>query len=195
MKFSNASNICRLKIVWLELILVMNMALLTGMPCATSAQPALNREYQVKAAFLYNFAHFVEWPAAAFPEPQSPMVIGILGDDPFGTTLDELIRNETVNGHPLIIQRYSKLEEIKSCHILYISQLQSEQFDAVLEAAKGRSLLTVGDSKDFATRGGTVQFITEKNKVRFRINLTAAKAASLRISSKLLKAAEIITPK
>src|SRR5438094_9566146 len=90
------------------------------------AQTAPAPEYQVKAVFLFNFAQFVEWPTNAFPEARTPLVIGVLGDDPFGPFLDATVRRETVNGHPLAVQRYQRVDEIKECHILFISQSESK---------------------------------------------------------------------
>ena len=155
------------------------------------AQPAPAKEYQVKAVFLYNFAQFVEWPEAAFPETQTPLVIGVLGEDPFGGYLDETVRGEKVNNRPLVIERYRRAEEIKICHILFISRTEADRLEKIFAELKG-SILTVGDFEGFTKRGGMMRFVTEKNKTRLRINLEAAKAAKLTISSKLLRPAEII---
>ena len=95
------------------------------------AQTAISKEYQVKALFLYNFSQFVEWPAEAFAEAQSPLVIGVLGEDPFGAYLDEIVRGEKVNNHPLVVQRYHQVEEIKTCHILFISQSEAKRLEQI----------------------------------------------------------------
>jgi len=107
--------------------------------------------------------------------------------------LEEIVRGEQVNNHPLVVQRYHQTDEIKVCHILFISQSEASHLEQILESLKGRSILTVGDIDGFARRNGMIRFVTEKNKIRFRINVEAAKAANLTISSKLLRAAEIIT--
>lgn len=151
------------------------------------------REYQLKAVFLYNFAHFVEWPAQAFSDPVAPLVIGVLGEDPFGSFLDEVVASEKVNEHPLSVRRFRRLEEIDRCHVLFISQSETARLGEIFERLKGRSILVVGESEGFNSRGGMVRFVTEKNKVRLRINLEVAKAAGLIISSKLLRPAEIVT--
>jgi hypothetical protein len=156
------------------------------------AQPLVSKEYQVKAAFLFNFAQFVEWPTNAFSTPQSPLVIGILGNDPFGRFLDELVRGETVNGRSLVIHRYRRVEECEICHILFISTSEARQVEQILAKLKGRSLLTVAEMDAFANRGGMIRFVTEQNKIRFRINVDATKAGGLTVSSKLLKAAAIV---
>ena len=158
------------------------------------AQTAISKEYQLKAAFLYNFSQFVDWPTEAFPEAETPMVIGVIGEDPFGAYLDEIVHGEQVNNRPLIVQRYRQVEEIKICHILFVSRSEAARLEEIFARLKGRTTLTVGDIEGFAKQGGMIRFVTEKNKVRFRINLEAAKAAKLTISSKLLKPAEIVAP-
>jgi hypothetical protein len=165
-------------------------ALLLSSGLNLSAQTTPSREYQVKAVFLFNFAQFVDWPPRAFPEPQTPLVIAVLGDDPFGTYLDETVRGEKANDRPLVVQRYHRVAEIKTCHVLFISRSENDRLEQILGSLKGRTILTVGDSEDFALHEGMIQFITEKNKIRMRINLEAVKAAGLTISSKLLRVAE-----
>jgi hypothetical protein len=158
---------------------------------AETAPPA---EYQLKAVFLFNFAQFVEWPPEAFPEAQTPLIIGVLGEDPFGIYLDDTVRGEKVNNRPLIVQRYHRLDEIKTCHILFVSQSEANRLEPIFTSLKGRNTLTVSDAVGFAQRGGMIRFVTERNKIRLRINLEAAKAANLTISSKLLRPADIVAP-
>jgi hypothetical protein len=170
------------------------LALLPGAP-ARAADPApapTEYQYQVKAAFLFNFAQFVDWPASAFHGPQDEFVIGVLGADPFGAYLDELVRGEKVGGRPLAVRRFAHVEDIGECHILFVSRSETGQLEKILAPLKGRSLLTVGDMEGFARYGGIVRFVTEKNKIRLRINLEAAKACDLTISSKLLRPATIV---
>ena len=159
-----------------------------------AAQTPRASEYQIKAVFLFNFAQFVDWPPGAFPDSTAPLVIGVLGDDPFGPYLDETVRGETVRGRPLEIHRYQKIEDIKACHILFISASEESRLESILGNLKDRAILTVGDGAGFARRGGMIRFMSEKSKIRVRINLAAAEAAKLMISSKLLRAAEVITP-
>lgn len=161
-------------------------------PGLTPAQSPPDKEYQLKAVFLFNFAQFVEWPGDAFPESDSSLVIGVLGEDPFGTYLDEAVRGETVNGHPLTVQRYRRVDEITTCHILFIGR-PHDDLEQVLAALKGRKILTVGDADRFASRGGMIRFVTEHNRIRLRINLEAARAEELIISSKLLRPAQIVS--
>lgn len=153
-------------------------------------QGAPSAEYQVKAVFLFNLAQFVEWPPRAFAEPRAPLVIGVLGEDPFGSYLDETVRGETVRNHPLVLQRYRRVSEIRVCHVLFISRSESDRLDQIFAALRGRNVLTVGDAEDFITRGGMIRLVTEKNKIRIRINVDAVRAAGLTISSKLLRLAQ-----
>ena len=152
-------------------------------------------EYQVKAVFLFNFAQFVDWPPAAFPDPATPLVIGILGNDPFEGFLEQTIRGEQVRGRGFQVQRYHSLDEIKTCHILFISRPEGNRPEAILAGLRNWPILTVSDADGFAERGGMIRFVTDRNHIRLQINLDAAQAASLTISSKLLRVAEIAAPR
>lgn len=162
--------------------------------CFVMAEPSARaaNEYQLKAIFLLHFAQFVEWPAAAFDDAQAPLVIGVLGEDPFGRSLEEVVSGETVNRRAFVVQRYRSVDEIKSCHILFISRSEIERLEQILSVLRARPILTVGDEEAFATRGGMIRFLSENSKTRFRINLTSVKEAHLVISSKLLRMADII---
>jgi hypothetical protein len=170
-------------------------SLLIGCAIFLSAQTPVSREYQVKAVFLFNFTQYVEWPVNAFPGSQSPLVIGILGEDPFGSFLDGTISGEVVSGHPLVIQRYRNAEDAKACHILFISRSEENNIPQIVSNLKGRNILTVSDAANFIQQGGMIRFITLNNKIQFQVNPEAAKAARLTISSKLLRLAEIVIPK
>jgi hypothetical protein len=170
---------------------VCGLLLLGGLE--VSAQTGPSREYQVKAVFLFNFAQFVEWPPAAFAGANSPLVIGILGEDPFGAYLDETVRDEKVNTRPLEVQRYHRVDEIKTCHVLFISRSEANRLEQILASLKDRSILIVGDDEDFVQRGGMIRLATAQNKIRLIINIEAAKAANLTISSKLLRSADVVT--
>jgi hypothetical protein len=174
---------------------------LTGWSCAwcslltaAPAPPAGPTEYQIKAVFIFNFARFVEWPATAFADPRAPFVIGVLGEDPFGGALDEAAGGEKINGRDLVLRRFRRVEEIADCHILFISRSESKRFGEILAALGDRSVLTVSDADEFATRGGMIRFVTERKRVRLRINPAAARAAHLELSSKLLRPAELVNP-
>lgn len=179
-----------LKLRRAALICAALLSLAAAEPARAQAPPPT--EYQVKAAFLFNFSQFVDWPAASFADSRSPLVIGVLGDDPFGATLDEIVRGEIVNGRALVVRRYQSLDQLDTCHILFIDRSQDSQLDAIVAALKGRSVLTVGDFESFAQRGGMIRFATVGNKIRLRVNLAAAQQAKLTISSKLLRPAQIV---
>jgi YfiR/HmsC-like len=149
-------------------------------------------EYQLKAVFLFNFAHFVEWPAAALPHDNAPFVIGVLGKDPFGARLDEVLRGENVNRHPLAVERYRNAAEIGDCQILFIPAVEIGHLEGILTALKGKSTLTVTDADNPAARGVIIALVNRDNHIRLRIDLQAAKAGNLTISSKLLRPAEIV---
>ncbi len=166
-------------------------AFLTSAPPA-GAQSEPPTEYEIKAAFLYNFAKFVEWPADAFPDAQAPVLLGILGDDPFGLVLDQMIYGKTANGRGFVVKRISEGAELRSCHILFISSSEKKYLARILEGLKGSGVLTVGDMDRFAESGGVIHLLLAENKVRFEINLTAAGRAGLKISSKLLALARIV---
>lgn len=172
--------------------LAVAMWLLAG-TSALPARPAPAAEYQLKAVFLFNFTQFVEWPRDAFSDGQAPLVIGILGTDPFGGYLDETVRGEKVHNRPLVVRRYGSVAEIESCHVLFISRSEAPRLQEILARLRGRSILTVGDAGDFAENGGMIGFVSAQNKIRLRINLDAVKAAGLTISSKLLRAADTIS--
>ncbi|MFI5141042.1 MAG: YfiR family protein [Bacteroidia bacterium] len=150
------------------------------------------REYQVKAAFLFNFSQFVEWPSQTFSNPESRAVIGVLGKDPFGTYLEETIVGETINKHPLVIQHFNNVDEITNCQILFINISDKKELRLILEKLKGRNILTVSDANGFAKLGGMVRFYINDDKINIQINHEAAKEENLVISSKLLKLAEIV---
>jgi len=153
----------------------------------------VSHEYPLKAVFLFNFAQFTDWPTNAFDKPDSPLVIGVLGDDPFGALLDDTVRDEIVNGRKFVVERYQRVEDIKTCHILFISQSETPRLDKILAALKGKPVLTVSDIENADYRGVCVRFLTEKNKIHLRINLASLKDANLVMSSKLLRASEIIS--
>jgi hypothetical protein len=152
-----------------------------------SGQPSL--EYQVKAAFLLNFTRFIEWPAAEPPAAGAPFTICILGDDPFGVALDQTMEGESANGRKIVIQR-SRREVGKTCQILYVDR--AEKGITELLTGVGRGVLTVGEGESFLREGGMIAFVVENRRVRFNVNLAAARNASLNISSKLLNVAKVV---
>jgi hypothetical protein len=149
-------------------------------------------EYQVKAVFVFNFSHFVEWPPQAFTAPDQPFLICILGSDPFGGRLDEAVRGEQIDKHPLSVRRARNIGDIGDCKILYIDRSEGAQLQQILATLDHRSTLTVSDLDGSAERGVMIQFTTESSRIRLRINVEAARTAGLTISSKLLRPAEMV---
>jgi hypothetical protein len=156
---------------------------------ATQAQ--ISREYQLKAVFLFNFAQFTDWPTNAFADPKSPIVIGIVGPDPFGAALEDTIRGENVGGRPLRVEHFARPADIKTCHMLFISQPDIRYTEEILNALKGNPVLTVSDAESPATSEIMIRFLVENNKVHFRINPQAARAVNITLSSRLLRVAEV----
>ena len=155
------------------------------------AEGQTTREPQLKAVYLFNFAQFTEWPVSAFPDKEAPFVIGILGTDPFGHYLDDTVNNETIRDRKVLVERYRRLEDLKTCHILYIGQSEALRLDEIVRALKGKPVLTVSDIASATNHGIMVRFFTDRNRLRFRVNLQATKGAELTVSSKLLRLAEI----
>jgi hypothetical protein len=160
-------------------------------PGGVRAQPARIPEYQLKAAFLFNFAQFVSWPADSTEEADAPFVIGILGDDPFSGALDETVRGEHLGTRPYAVQRFRRVEDIKRCDILFIGRSERDRLPQILAGLAHRPILTVSDADGFLEAGGMIRFVTEQSRVRLRINVAGAQAAHLTLSSKLLRLAEI----
>ena len=171
-------------------LLILALALIRGV--AAAAEPGM--EYQVKAVFLYNFTQFVDWPAEAFASPDAPLVIGILGQDPFDKYLDDVVRGENAGGHPIIIKRFRDIESARDFQLLFVGGVDARRLDSVAAAFKDRMILTVGDSGEFSKRGGMIDFITRQGKIRLQINMGTVRAARLTVSSKLLRLADIVEP-
>lgn len=158
-----------------------------------SVQAALpNREYQVKAIFLYNFVQFVHWPETSFEGPLAPIRIGVLGYDPFDQALEAAIENETVRRRPLQIIRSYRWEDLRRCHLVFISTSERYRLTEVLRGLSSSPVLTVSEIPGFAERGGAINFFLDAQKVRFEINPTAARRHDIKIGAQLLKLARII---
>jgi hypothetical protein len=153
---------------------------------SNQGQPAAPSEYQVKAAFLYNFAKFIEWPVEAFKSENPSLIVGIVGADPFGSALEQTLAGKSANGRALTIRRLKWGQSLRDCHILFISASERKRLAQILESLRGASVLTVSELENFHQQGGITTFILEENKVRFAINTEAAEQARLKISSKLL---------
>jgi hypothetical protein len=172
-----------------------SLLVLTASLWAAELQEREAPEYDIKAAFLYNFATFVEWPTAAFPDKESPFVIGVLGQDPFGPTLEDTLRGKTVGGRKIAVKRSDNPRDLGGCQLLFVPGSEWDKAQKILESLKGTPTLTVGEQAGFAAKGGIVNFFVEGKYVRFEINPEAAKRASLKVSSKLLRLARVVEDK
>jgi hypothetical protein len=149
--------------------------------------------YNVKAAFLYSFGRYMQWPAASFQATQGNFVIGVLGEDPFGGTLDQLARIKQVQGRRLAIERFPTLDARKPCQVLFVPRTTSEeQQQAAIRAFRGQAVLVVGETPGFAERGGTVNFYLDQDTVRFELNLIAARQQGLSVDAKLQNLARLL---
>jgi hypothetical protein len=150
-------------------------------------------EYQVKAAYLLNFLKFVEWPGDALAETHGHWVIGIVGENPFGDGLSQVMTGKTVQGHELEVRQFRPGEDLHACHVLFISASEKKRLPSTLAALNGSSVLTVGDMDHFIESGGMIQFVMEEKRVRFAIDVSASSRARLKVSSKLLSLARAVT--
>ena len=157
---------------------------------AQSEQPS---EYAVKAAFLFNFTKFVEWPGASFDDARAPVVIGIVGTDPFGDSLVRIISGQKAQGRGIVIIRYRRGDDLRHCHILFIGDSERQHTAQILSGLQDAAVLTVSDIEGFAEGGGAMEFVMRENRVRFIVNLDAATQSKLRISAKLLALAQVIS--
>ena len=164
---------------------------LVGFPCSWAQRPKPS-DYQVKAAYLYNFGRFVEWPSELTTAKSGPFTICVLGQDPFGSTLDATLAGETIAGKNVIAKRISTPQESVNCQIVFLSAAEAGRLNKIMEGLDKVAVLTVSDMPQFAQRGGMIQFVLEGNRVRFEVNLIATQHAGLTLSSDLLKVATAV---
>jgi hypothetical protein len=170
------------------------LAFLPGADSALGQEPSPSK-YQVEAVFLFNFAKFVEWPVAAFPAANAPIIIGVMGTDPFGDSLPHIIEGKMVNGRPFLIKHLAADSPVGNCHILFVSHSEASRMSAILGQAGALPVLTVGEDDSFARNGGIINFVLKNDKVRLEIDLAAARKAGVAISSKLLAVADVVKGK
>jgi len=182
---------------WISLCTILLATAVSLTPAAASSPASEDDrpgEYQLKAYFLFNFAKFVMWP----DDPNhgqaevSPLVFGILGENPFGQHLEQVITNETIGGRQLVVLYFPTLEAFQTCDVLFITRDFRDELDVTLQRLANQPTLTVGDSKGFLHAGGMVNFNLKVNKISFEVNLVAVEQAGLQVSSKLLRLAERI---
>jgi hypothetical protein len=181
------------------LIAILPVLLASAALDAHSQETSASSEYLIKAGFIYNFANLVQWPATTFPQPDSPIVIAIVGQDHFGATLDRALEGKKVNGRSFVIKRLKSVTELlksvadmRACQILFISSSETSHMAEAMQIVKGIPVLTIGENPGFANGGGMINLILEDNRVRFEVNVEAAKEADLNISSRLLALARIV---
>jgi hypothetical protein len=186
--FLNLRRSSRLLALPAALLALLALLAPRGLEAEEAGTPVAPVEYQVKAAFLFNFTKFVEWPDDVFPE-NGPLRLCIVGADPFGASLENIVRGEAVNGRPLTIDRNRQLTDLSACHLLFVSRSERGRLREIFEAVHGDSVLTVGDSPGFLAAGGMIELTLEGSKVRFAIDREKAERSRLKISSKLLRLA------
>jgi hypothetical protein len=170
--------------------IAISVAVLAAVTVFLRAAPVSPNEYAIRSAFLYNFCHFIEWPDSAFASSNGPLVIGIVGEDPFGSLLQEAVAGENYHNRPIVIEHYRGPKDIRRCHLLFIGKSETGRLDSILAAVSGKSVVTVGETQDFLDHGGMITLPAERNRVRLRVNPTAMRQANLSVSSKLLRVAE-----
>ena len=175
---------------WLPALVL--VALFAGIAPAVLAQAEVLEEYQVKAAFLYQFTKFIEWPSEAFPDANAPFSICVAGADPFGNILNQLFQQKTVGQRRLELRRSAHGEDLQGCQILFISASERKRFPAILDKVKGTPVVTVSESDRFMQAGGTINFFLSEERVRFDINLEATEGTGLKFSSRLLSVARTV---
>lgn len=161
-------------------------------PKAAAAQGDSAGEYEIKAAMLYNVMQFVEWPSSAYTDANSPSVLCVLGWDPFGNSLTSLVSDKVLDGRHVEIRHVANSEQIRACHVLYISSSERKHLAQILSNLSDATVLTVGEMSHFAERGGMIQFALEEKQVHFDINADAASRSGLKISARLLALARIV---
>ncbi len=172
-------------------IFILVLLTLLGLSSLLQADQYKAQEYHVKAIFLLNFAHFVSWPEEAFDSETDSLVIGILGESPFGDVLGTIIKDEKIDKRGLSVRYFEKVSEI-DCHILFTLESNVGKLRELFKMTSAEHTLTVGESSSFIAEGGMVEFVRVKNNVKFNINTTRTSEAGLQTSSKLLKVAENI---
>ena len=174
--------------MWARFVIIAILSLLV----AGGARAQAVDEYQVKAAFLYNFVKFVEWPAQAFKSPQQPITIGVVGPDPFRGALEEAVQGKVVAGRTLAVRQLPESAPVCECQVIFVAVSERKRFRSILEKLKAPGVLIVGEGSGFAEDGGVINFRLENGKVRFEINVDAAAEEHLKLSSRLLALAEIV---
>ncbi len=166
------------------------LAVTLGLLCSAVVEARTPHEYALKAAYIYRFSFFVEWPDSAFADSEAPLTIGVIGGDPFKETLDRTLVGKTMKGRKVTTRLFTSSTDYAYCHILYVADENRGRVKQTLDRIKGAPTLAIGETNDFLTDGGAVQFVARDERIRFRIDNAVARRSGLRISSKLLQLAE-----
>lgn len=153
------------------------------------------KEYELKAAFLYNFTKFVEWPTNHFPNAQAPLVVAVAGQSPCTAELEKIARERKVNGRALIIKMVKTPEAAKDAHVLFLPASEDSRLKEWLAGVQGAGVLSIGESESFARQSGIINFVLEGEKIRFDLNIDQAEAAGLKVSAQLQKLARTVRKK
>ncbi len=173
--------------------MITSTLVITILPEKSYAEKILAKEYFLKAAFLYNFARLVDWPDKKYQSASAPFNLCLMGNDPFKNALRS-IRNKKVQGHPLIVRRFVHLEEISECEILFISQSEKKKLAKIINSAQLNSVLTVSEIAGFAQQGGHIRFyLSHEKKLKLEVNLNSITHSGLKISSRILTFATLIS--
>ena len=160
---------------------------------SSASGQGIDREYKLKAAYLYKFATYIKWPKEAFDNATSPFVIGVLGPDPVGAHLKKIAQVKLIDGRMIVIRNYQLAEEIRTCHVLFMSRSVDRQIQQnTIKLLAGRSVLCVGETPDFARQGGVIDFVVQDNRIHIIISKSAYERESLEISAKLLRITTVV---
>jgi hypothetical protein len=172
-------------------LILLTLVLQTGLGLAELDLRNVNipLEHKVKAAYIFNFARFVDWPDRK-PESHEPIIVGILGQDQFTASLKRALKNQTVEGRPILVKQLDAPDHANPLHVLYIARSEQDELGSVLERVKGRQVLTVSETRHFLEQGGMVQLWTDRNRVQFGINVPAVDRSHLKVSSQMLQYAK-----
>ncbi|MFZ0414563.1 MAG: YfiR family protein [Candidatus Acidiferrales bacterium] len=173
-------------------VLIIFCGIVCGGAQRSDGQINTTAEYKVKAAFLYNFAKFIEWPPQTFPGGNSPIILCVYGSDPFRGELEATVLGKKIDGRGFETRHMNRIEELRVCHMVFVSEAEAKRAPEILAALKDAPLLVVGESQGFAAEGGEIQFVLEDGKVHFLVNTDAVGRAHLKVSSKLLSLAQIV---
>ena len=172
-------------------VVLFALLLLSPPQGAANADSGASREYQVKAAFIFNFAQFVEWPADSFGGADSPLVIGVVGSNPFGDVLEHAVAGKRAGGRNIVLKHFRSAQAMERCHILFVSGSERDSMQLIVERSARENTLTVGDFDGFTFANGMIRFVTQDNRLRFEVNIEALNRARLKASAKLLKLAHV----